>query len=326
MRYLTLITGLLVIGSGCNPERSGTVERQDVRSVPNPSPVHVPVTAAYVSVEPLVAEQNREKPASSAGWITESARSLGLAIRGVGTWQELPDKDDYGLHVTQREIITCRVQNPRQDGRAVVKIEARVAQFTTTVTLSLEDTQHQFIKLSERDGVALRLGWDGSPPPTIYGRALLIHKRADGDKAFPDNVPEWMTKVIRTWGFTSAEDIGSGKWIGIRPDPVVLGSSPVCGDVFARTVLRERSGTVTVTALLPGVLDENGNVLRTSGSVSPVGPGNEHPGNILSLFRRGHPEPYVTVLILYGQSPSSDSRPQQEMIKRAQQENPPDKK
>ena len=276
-----------------------------------------------------MAARNDGKTASSSGWITEGARSSGFGVRGVGTWQELPDGDDYGLHVTQRELITCRVQTPRQDGKAVVELKARIAQFSTTVTLSLEDTPRQFIKVSERDGVALRLGWDDCPPPLIYGRALLVHKQADGNKGFPNDIPEWMTTVIKKWGFTSGEDLGEGKWISIKANPVALGSSPARGGVYARIVLRDGFGTVTVSAALQDMVDENGNAQQTAGSVSPVGPGNEHPGNILSLFRRGQPEQYITVLLLYGQCPSGSSSPferKQDMTEKAQQKNSPDKK
>jgi hypothetical protein len=326
LRYLTLVTILIVLGSGCNSERNRLAEKRNNSTTTNPNIVDLPVTAAYVSVEPLMAAQNMGKTASSPEWITEGARSAGLAVRYAMTWQELPDGDDYGLHVTQREIITCRALAPRQDDKAVVEIKAQVAHFSTTVTLNLKDAARQFIKVSERDGVALRLGWDDSPPPLIFGRALLLHKQSDGNKGFPNDIPGWMTTVIQRQGFTSCEDLGKGKWINIKANPVTLGSSPALGNVYASTVLREASGTVTVSA---SIVDENRNALKTAGSVQPVCPGNEHPGNLLSLTRWGRPEPYITVLLLYGQCPSSNSSPsegKQDIIEKAQQKNSPDKK
>ncbi len=286
---IVLAVVLIALSAGCSGNASVGEREANAESLL--------VTAAYVWVGETSSNAAR---VDSPKWVSDEAGSLGLVVHAVGVWQELPTVDEYWLLVTVREIVSCRVLERRKDGQVVVEASSRVSCSSKIITLGPGVNQRRFIHLSGRDAIAVRLGWEDRAPPPIFARAVLVHGRSSTRQGWPTDLPDWAVKWLAGFHAVGCEDLGTGRWIELGPDPKSLGKTLNSGNILARITSRDGNAWVNAEAVLSGMKDEDGRLRREAVTVQPVIPGNERPGTICSFQRNDDEGSYLAVVFHYG--------------------------
>ena len=257
----------------------------------------LPVMAAYVRVGQASSNAAR---VGLPKWVSDKAGSQGLVVHAVGVWQELPESYEHGLLVTSRELVRCRVVERRKDGQVVVETSTHVSGVSKRITLAPGANQRAFIHLFGLDAVSVRLGWEGRIPPAIFARAVLVYGSASTRRGWAPDLPDWAFKWLAGSHAMGCEDLGTGTWIKLGPDPKSLGMTSDSGEIRAHIVQRDRNDWVAASAVLSGRKDKDGRPLRKTTTVQPVMPGNERPGTICSFQRSDAEGLYVAVVFHYG--------------------------
>lgn len=323
-----VLTALLTAAAGCSKAtRTGEEPANGVSAARESSqdaraPTHTegaaattqPVLVAAVHVKALQeGSPLREQQRQGDDWIRQQTRALGFEPLEVPPlWQELP-QCEFELYMTQRECVRCRLVEREGSGPAVVEVAVQGATGDITVplqrvTLDPQADHERVIRVSYFPGlddgvfVALRLGWEGAPPPPIFARLFLAYRDSDPPEPAEVGVDRQIAKCIQRWGFRVSP---AGGWRRLTVDNARVGESDRDGVVLGRILRREAAQRTALEVSLPGTIDRHGHPLRRPMTVAPIGPGNECAANLTQLTNHAD-DPNLIVVCRIGQ-PDQDT-------------------